>query len=400
MRSVWILALAASGCRGILGIDPPTRILDAGDGSDAACVPGPGDLDMCKLPAEEPLTLGAGHYVYDTSTGGGVLTRGTDTLRTSELTVVQADNSVVAVLSVASLVIERDASLSVIGAKPLVIVSASTIAIDGAIDAGSHIGVSDPARHIAETLTFGAGADRACGTSTGMDGVGATSTVGSGGGGGGGFQGAGGLGGSPVGMVARAVGGAHADPTVLRGGCPGGASGSAGSGALPPANENSTARGSAGGGAIRVVALQSITIAGSVSANGAGGAGAPLNSGCGGGGGGAGGHVIVEATSGTILGTITANGGGGGGGGGVNDFGKEGSDGRADAVQALGGEDSSSGCGVAGGPGSFGQPAGGGGASGSCGGGGGGGGGAGYIVVSAGITVDTMAKLSPAPVAP
>jgi hypothetical protein len=167
--------------------------------------------------------------------------------------------------------------------------------------------------------------------------------------------------------------------------------------------------GGAGGGALRLVAHDAITVTGSVGANGAGGAGAPLNSACGGGGGGSGGYVAFEAPT-VMLGAnakVTANGGGGGGGGGntLGDAGNDGADGKFDVQPAPGGGTSNDSCGQPGGASSAGTELAGsngpvptgctGGASRS-GGGGGGGGGAGFLfVASPGYTAAATAKISP-----
>jgi len=403
MRSVRILVLGVSGCRGLLGID---RLVGAPDDAQldapAVCASWqPRGIDPCAFPPAPALHLPAGQYVYDTTTAGGTLFDGArNRILDSPLTGAQADGPTVAVLSVDALAIDAGATLSATGAKPLVVLSWSTITIDGAIDASSHIGVIDVVAHTAQTVQFGAGANEGCGANIGGGGADAgPDPGGSGGGGGGGFQGPGGSG-SPGGTTAvkGGSGGSVLATTALRGGCPGGASGAAGSVAQPPASASSQAQGGAGGGAIRLVAQDALTIAGSISANGAGGAGAPTHSACGGGGGGGGGELELEAPSLTLSGVATANGGGGGGGGSATNPGNDGVDGRVDVVGAPGGASEGAMCGDAGGLGSAltqlggataGDPY-------SCGGGGGGGGGAGVIVVaSASFTATAAAKISP-----
>jgi hypothetical protein len=404
MRSVWLLALTTIGCRSILGFDDPITVTD--DASGPSCETWhPQGFDPCALGAPMPaLHLRPGEYVYDTTISGGRLfDSDRHVLFESKLTLTQPDQSEIAVLSVNALAIDAGATVSTIGFKPLLVVAWSTITVDGAIDAGSHVGVTDAPVHTARTVQFGAGANQACGVNTGGDGSAAISTAGSNGGGGGGFQGAGGAGARGAGASPPGgAGGAVVPALVIRGGCPGGPSGTAGPSATPPATQGSHALGGAGGGAIRLVAYDSITVEGSVSANGAGGAGAPQNSACGGGGGGSGGYVAFEAPYVAIgaSGIVTANGGGGGGGGGANDFGHEGSDGKIDLQVAPGGAVSSSGCGQAGGAGSLATQIGGADAlvAGVCGGGGGGGGAAGFIILaSANVTVPGTAQLSPPP---
>jgi hypothetical protein len=408
MRSVWLLALATFGCRSILGIDEPIITIDAGTDAPVSCTTWhPQGFDPCALGAPaQALHLTPGQYTFTTTKTGGRLSDTTGhVLLQSDLTIMQSDSSTIAVMSVAELVVDAGATVNVVGLSPLLVVAWSTMSIDGALDAGSYIGVTDAVKHTAQTVRFGAGANESCGPSTGntgKDGGNAITGAGSSGGGGGGFRGAGGAGARGANAsTAGGAGGVSVLPSVIRGGCPGGASGTAGSSAIDPAKVASSALGGAGGGAIRLVAHDSITVAGSVSANGAGGAGAPQNSACGGGGGGSGGYVALEAPAVTIgeAGVVTANGGGGGGGGVTTDAGNDGADGKIDLLVAPGGAANANGCGKSGGAGSVATQLDGsnGPVPGTCGGGGGGGGGgAGFIFISsAGYTTAGTAKLSP-----
>src|SRR5262249_26456421 len=146
-----------------------------------------------------------------------------------------------------ALTIEAGATLSVVGSRPLLVVSWSTIRIDGAIDASSHIG----------TLPLGAGANQACSVMSQLGGDGPPDAPGpgggSGGGGGGGHQGMGGAGGMAV-ATAGGSGGVRIASSVIRGGCPGGNSGLAGPIAQQPASPSTYSPGGGGGGAIRLVA--------------------------------------------------------------------------------------------------------------------------------------------------
>jgi len=297
MRSVWFL-LAACGCRSILGIEPP---IDDGDppviDAPALCsLWHPAALDPCALGAPGPaLHLAAGAYTYDTTDAGGALTdAGGRTVIASSLTLPQDDGPALAVLSVAALDVAAGATIQLVGVKPLVIVAWSTAVVDGALDASSHLGVVDGASHIAQTVQFGAGANEGCGAaSVGKDGTAATDAgLGSGGGGGGALQGSGGAA-APGGTtdVMGGGGGVGAPAAALHGGCHGGLSGIAGRRFAMVKNLRS--QGGAGGGALRIVAHDSIAVAGTITANGAGGAGAPTASGCGGGGGGAGGELVL-----------------------------------------------------------------------------------------------------------
>lgn len=398
MRPVWLVALAASGCRAILGIEPPARSDGGPDG--AACAGWqPEGFDPCALAiTSDALDLGDAPYVYDT-TAGTLYDAAHQAVLHSGQAIVQGDGSPLAVLSIGRLTTSTGTRLGVTGSRPLLIVSWSSIVIDGTLDAGSHLGITDAAAHIAQTVQFGAGANQGCLTGAGRDGSDA-STGGSGGGGGGGLQGVGGAGGGGDPGASGGGGGMAVAITAVHGGCPGGASGAAGAIATFPAAPGSRALGGAGGGAIRLVARDSIDVSGAISANGAGGAGAPTSSACGGGGGGAGGYIGFEAPVVTLRGSVTANGGGGGGGGSSSSTGNDGSDGVVGAQPASGGAIATGGCGQAGGRGAAstsldGMAAD---AAGACQGGGGGGGGAsGFIVIRSPGYTPGAATLSPAP---
>jgi hypothetical protein len=399
MRSVWLLALAASGCRAILGIGDPPAL---GDGAVFVSCESwhPRGFDPCALKiTTDALGLGDQSYVYDTSVDGGTLYDAAhQAILTSDQTIMQTDGSPLAVLSIGRLTSTGSTTLEVVGPRPLLIVSWSSITLDGVLDAGSHLGITDALAHIAQTIRFGAGANQSCTGSAGHNG-GNAMAGGGGGGGGGSFQAAGGVGGQGgIEGIAGGAGGGAATTTVIHGGCPGGSSGAAGTVANPPASAGSRAAGGAGGGAVRLVAHDSIDIAGRISVNGAGGAGAPTHSGCGGGGGGAGGYLGLEAPS-VRLGAaavITANGGGGGGGASAAETGGDGSDGALSRLPALGGAGANS-CGGTGGAGAAAARLSGSSASdASCAGGGGGGGGAsGYLVIRSPSYLPGTATLSP-----
>ena len=411
MRSVWFL-LAACGCRGILGIEPPIDVPDDVADAPALCTTWhPPSVDPCALGAPAPMpTLAAGAYTYDTTDAGGTLFDAAGhAVLASGLTLPQAGGPMLAVLSIDALALDAGATIQVTGAKPLMIVAWSAIVIDGVLDASSRSGVTDEASHTVQTVQAGAGANAGCTTDLGSDGTKAADAgLGSGGGGGGALQGAGGAA-STGGMtdVLGGAGGVAATPIpmqVLRGGCRGGFSGAAGVRVSLPLHPGSQSPGGAGGGAIRLVARDSISIAGSIRANGAGGAGAPTRSGCGGGGGGAGGVIELEAPIVTISGTLSANGGGGGGGGNKDEAGHDGANGTSDLVAAPGGAIAASGCGAPGGAGSGGTVLAGSTASepDTCGGGvdggggGGGGGGAGLIAAtSPQVAAAETATISP-----
>ncbi len=383
-----LLALAALRCVSYGEVDPPIGLPEGGTPDDATSTDGssigedgaiecawkPRHFDACALPKPSPTLALNAKFVFDTDIPGFV---GAPLANPPAMTIATG----AVVIHLESLVVERDATLRVIGSKPLIIASASTIEIDGVIDVSSRRG--EP---------FGAGANpAACDATKAVPGANETTTGGgSGGGGGGAFQGSGG-GGGPGGALLEnpgGIGGKHAPvPRVVRGGCNGAASGKAGPDpqVSPPSNANTVALGGAGGGAIQLTARTSITIRGVVVASGAGGEGAPLHSATGGGGGGSGGYIGFDAPKVSFIDAarIVANGGGGGASEGFAGAGAHGADGHDDAVTALGGIAAS--CGGGGGAGSAQTTFAGFNASptaSSCG-GGGGGGGAGYIMVHA-----------------
>jgi hypothetical protein len=408
MRSVWILALAATGCRSILGIgDPPDR-------PDAAVFIGCADwhpvgFDPCKLTVTaSSLALAAADYTYDTTDisdirahGGTLYDAAHAVVLQSEQTIVQSDHSIVAVLAVGQFTTSIATTLTVIGPHPLLLVSGTSIMVNGAIDAGSQLRITNDTAHLAEVKQVGAGANQNCLDNAGHDGGNALGG-GSGGGGGGGLRGAGGAGGDGGTASTSVPGGAFGpagEVSVIRGGCPGGASGAAGTIAKSPATAGTRALGGPGGGALRLVARDLIDVAGTITAGGAGGAGAPTNSSCGGGGGGAGGYLGFDAPAVRLHGIVAANAGGGGSGGTTSETGHDGADGAPGATQAPGGMRPTA-CPGAGGAGAAGASGDGVAASASLcndGGGGGGGGASGIIVVHSADFTPGTAVVSPPP---
>jgi len=186
------------------------------------------------------------------------------------------------------------------GTRPVTLFAAKTITIRSLIDVGASGGLAGPGG----TDRNGSTAASGC---RGRAGRNIDATHGEGGGGGGGAypaMGAPGANGGPSnqGGTLTGLGGTCAsNPSTvpLRGGNGGGDGGTSASNP-----------GGGGGGAISFVAMESITITGTVAAPGAGGG--SLATGNGGGGGGGGGAVFVEAPTVTISGQLTANGGGGG----------------------------------------------------------------------------------------
>jgi hypothetical protein len=189
---------------------------------------------------------------------------------------------------------------SATGSRPLVLFSLGTIT------QGTNIAL-DVASHRAGTT--GAGTQPA--VCAAFPQAPMNSAAGAGGGAGGSFMNMGGGGGaggngSTPGLAPAAD---TTAPTVLRGGCRGQTGAEAATG--------SAGAFGAGGGAVYLLARTSISLAGPISASGAGGSGA-LTAG-GGGGGGAGGMIVLSAPSITSsTARLVANGGGGGGAGGAN----------------------------------------------------------------------------------
>jgi hypothetical protein len=373
MRALWLVLLPSLGCSSILGIDH-FHLGDAGnaDGpglADASDAPGlPNDGYVCFGPT--------GWQLCAPSPPSGVIvlppTLDTDTSLTCATNVVWNSGGQPDACILAGDTISGSVTTTVTGSRPLVLLASQAISISATatIDVASLAGGA-----------IGAGANpTTCGAF-----VQAPATLG-GAGAGGGFVTQGGDGGAsgslaPGGRAALASG----PPGTLRGGCRGqtGADGQdvGSAGALGE-----------GGGAVYLVAGNTLSLAGVINASGAGARGAAK--GGGGGGGGGGGMIILYAPTITASNPrLLANGGSGSGGGG----GTPGSPG-ADPVAtsplspAVGGTGGSgNGCGgIARGGNGF---AGGiaaaigvaGSGNGACGGGGGGGGG-GYIRANVSFT--------------
>ncbi len=271
------------------------------------------------------------------------------------------------------------------GSRPLVIVATETINVTGNLDVSSKRG-----------QTPGAGANAAaCVPAT----MGENDGGGAAGGGGGGFGAAGGNAGNgdqnnnggAQGNATGGQGGAMSVSTFIRGGCPGADGGSTNGGNNGSNNGTNFGAGSAGGGAVYLIAGTSITVAmnATISASGAGGS-PGLNQSGGGGGGGSGGLIGFDAETITVMGRVAANGGGGGGGAGTTNGGN-GGDGfqpgtMANWNQRAGGGSSGNGANSSGGQGGAINNVGGGTTNNSDGGSGGGGGGVGVIWVHGTLT--------------
>jgi hypothetical protein len=200
------------------------------------------------------------------------------------------------------------------GSRPLAILATENATIGGTIDVSS------------TRMRHGAGADDlACVPS----GPGAGSSNGAGGGAGASFGSSGGGGGS--GSGGAVLGGMAAPtghtPTVVRGGCPGALGGV---GTVPDDAPGS------GGGAIYLLAADTLTITGTINASGAGGGAGRASKG-GGAGAGSGGMIVLWASAMNVSATIFANGGGGGGGADNGASGHAGEDPSSPSMPAAGG---------------------------------------------------------------
>ncbi len=201
-----------------------------------------------------------------------------------------------------------DYDVTVAGTRALAIIANGDVVVQKRIEVS------------AKGTTAGAGASATAGRGTKA----AASTFG---GGGGGFATVGGDGFGP------SAGGAifGMDPAVFQGGASGGEGGSF---------TASCGNAGGGGGALQISALGTITILGTLRANGGGGQGGCGVASNGGGGGGSGGAIFLEALKGvSIQGSLHANGAGGGSGGSGNAMaiGNPGEDGRNDDKVAVGG---------------------------------------------------------------
>lgn len=265
--------------------------IGCGDGGacnvQGACLPPfpfvPSNVAINDIPAPSSgkVTFNCGTTVIDTGAAGlPVATNycsGQPMFGAASIT--QQGGIATVVLAFEDLEIAGNATLSIIGTRPAIIVSMKDIEVLGAIQVA-------------------AGAQPCAGAGLGVNGGGGAFQYKSGGGGGG-FATVGGQGGSVTAGAAGGAGGAVNLGTQLRGGCPGGLGG------------GSSARASAGGGALQLVARQTITIAGIINSPGQGGEGGGFGNG--GNGGGSGGDLLFEAQSLVASsGGLTCNGGAGG----------------------------------------------------------------------------------------
>ena len=260
-----------------------------------------------------------------------------DTSECGEGSVVSLGGVVEAcVFSVDELQIREGGTLRINGDRPAIIIARGDVRINGTLDVSAYGTQPGPGGY------EGGGMDSLGGQGPrfGEGGIHIDSYR-DGGGGGGAFCGSGGNGGS--GGIANGGEGGKAfmvdyDLQPLLGGSGGGR----GRGDITRADHNA-GWGGAGGGAIQISSLRSITIGGAVLAGGGGGEGGrnvfdtDANWGSGGGGG-AGGGILLEARRIVIRDGILSAGGGGGGGGAGIESGRSGEDGAQTESRAEGGE--------------------------------------------------------------
>jgi hypothetical protein len=356
------LLVACGGCSSLFGIGDPkeappsTCLLDG--------------LDLCSVPPDGPITFGAD--------------RNLDT--TYDCTRVVYDPAGNELCVIAATDLEISASITTSGPIPIVFAATGTITIHGTVDASSH-----------SLMRTGPGA-------IGCKGANQVRPLSGGGGAGGSLQGRGGNGGNSTAMAVAGIVAPPPEPLPrsLRGGCPGSSISLGVTGTVAGAGGDATGivfGPGYGGGAVGLVAGESIEIAAGAAVMAGGGGGGPGGSGgagggagSGGAGGGSGGMIVLAAPVVRVAGVLAANGGGGGASGG------QGQDAQGKATAAQGGAASTT-EGI-GGNGAAGASLDG--AAGASGGtsGGGGGGGAGFITIT-GTTVDTTAAtISPAPTTP
>jgi len=308
-----------SSADGSIGVDSTVPTVDAAAADAVGCSAFQSQhLNACALPMPGAMVLGGGVWTYDTDTGALADPQGGESFPPSVVTGGGAR-----ILSVDYYQDTNTTFLRVVGSRPLIIASWSTIQVDGLIIVRSNsTGDGLP----------GAGANP---SSCIVAAAGGAGTSGGAGGGGGSFQSAGGMGGDgatgePGTTTGGVAGTAVSVPTTVRGGCAGG---NGGSGDQPQAGS-----GGAGGGALQLTAFAEIVIAGGLLAGGQGAS--PSNEESGGGGGGSGGFLGLEAPDVSIelTAVITSNGGAGSGGA-YNNNGpsQQGEDGRPNETAAEGG---------------------------------------------------------------
>ncbi len=302
-RSLILCSFAAVGCA--FELTPPGGVSPDGGGDAPFVFDGPPPMLVVSHLDPPEATAGISDLVLgdatviDTTTAsitGQVLIAGSFAPVTHS-----GGGPMLAVLRVRSLTIPQNATVRVIGDRPLLVIAETDITISGILDGAARLGEPGPGGSVQSAARPGQG------TAGANDG-----DIGDSGGSGGGFGTAGGTGGAAghdylTLQVPRTAGGpSHGDANVAL--LAGGGAGGVGS--------PCTVLGGAGGGAIQLSAFAAVHVAGTVHVGGGGGARGALCSTTGGsaGGGGSGGSIFIEAPRVEVSGTLAANGGSGGAG--------------------------------------------------------------------------------------
>lgn len=315
MRGLLVVsAIAATGCSSILGIDD-FKLGDAGGGGNEGVAQDAGEF--CLGPAGWLVCLPAAPTMPLMITNPTEINTDLSPLCLPDQPVSwkMANQSNACFIVATSISLNAPTPIQVIGARPLVLVAADTIKIEGGgLDASSHgTNLRGPGATDAGCMPPTAAQDGPNGT-TAAGGGGAGGTLTSSGGRGGSSSSTGIAGGSPAAPVPPSA------LAVLRAGCSAGGGGLSGNGAAG-------GRGAPGGGAVYLLAGTMITLNAAINASGAGGQPGGLLGG--GGGGGSGGMIVLHApTIGSMMGRgiVMANGGGGASGSGPQLAGKPGDD--------------------------------------------------------------------------
>ena len=300
-----LCVLALAGCDDLFNLDhlkgPPRDGDITGDATDGSALDDSADANgNC-----------VGHYLSVCPSFVATLSFGTNaTINTSTnpdcMNLPSPGQGYPALCVLAANNISINSRLTVTGSRALVLASSGSITVGpgGVIDASS-VGFAGQGRL---GPAANAGVSLGCNPTAGAQ---QGAIAGAGGGAGGSFGGTGGSGGAADnGTTANSNLALLTSPPKLRGGCPGALGG-------PSANLNSSSFLGNSGGALYLVAAQSITIDGLVMANGSSGSGGGVNTDlerAGGAGGGSGGLIVLDAQMLTLPGVIAAQGGAGGGG--------------------------------------------------------------------------------------
>ncbi len=329
MRLLLVCAqtLALSGCSLLFTESTSTSVPEADANADAE----PDAEPELECGESGLLLTESGEYQFDTTAGQLLSPEGSACLYTT----VDGDPPYLRVEVSGDFELGADSSLVVIGIRPLEIIAAGTMTINGEIDVSSY----------ANRTERGAGADVApCSSQVDATKDENGAALGGGGGGGGSLplNGADGGKGDGVAALGARTGTIPSNwEGSFRGGCRGGNGGT-----WTADSHQNFAPGGHGGGALRLIASGDMVISALVHASGAGGGGGLMTVRGGGGGGGSGGMIWLRAASLTMgSGGLSAKGGAGGEGASACGNGADGEDAAGLlGQQAAGGLTSVEGC--------------------------------------------------------